>query len=245
VGLGAMTSSVTNNCRAVKTKGIALTSGNSLTVGMGILATEEAARRCHIELVQAQLGIVGIPGNIASAYAILMAPRVKRLTLIPRRTLSSQLALTNLVAQIRAASPETYIEVSDNLAALRSCSLIVTASTSGGGIIQPQHLGDGLVTICDISLPSDVDPLVKEKRPDVLIFQGGDVRLPCNDDFSVSGIDLEPGHVLACMAETMLLGLEGRTEHFSYGPLSPQGVEDALAMADRHGFTLGDLRYKE
>ena len=244
-GLGAYTSSVTNNCRAVQIEGIALTSGNSLTVGMGILATEEAARRCHIELAQAHLGIVGVPGNIASIYAKLMAPRVEHLTLIPRSTPSAPLALANLVAQIRAASPETAIEVSDNLNALRSCSLIVTASTSGGGIIQPQHLGDGLVALCDISFPRDVSPLVKQERPDAFIFQGGDVRLPCNDDFSISGIALEPGHTLACVAETLLLGLEGITRHFSYGPVSRQDVEDALAMAARHGFTLGDLRYKE
>jgi predicted amino acid dehydrogenase len=47
------------------------------------------------------------------------------------------------------------------------------------------------------------------------------------------------------VAETLLLGLEGITRHFSYGPVSRQDVEDALAMAARHGFTLGDLRYKE
>jgi acetylornithine/succinyldiaminopimelate/putrescine aminotransferase/predicted amino acid dehydrogenase len=247
VGLGAMTSSVTNNCKAIDCpKGIVLTSGNSLTVGMGVLATEEAARKYHIALTQACVGIVGVPGNIASTYAILMAPRVKRLILIPGLTRSSQLAVGTLLAQISAASPETEIEVSADLAALRSCSLIVTASTSGGGIIQPEHLGNKLVAICDISFPSDVHPSVRKKRPDVLIFQGGDVCLPYNPDFSLSGIDLPRGHTLACVAEAMLLGLEQRTtEHFSYGRVNPQRVAEAVKMAEDHGFTLGEFLYKE
>jgi hypothetical protein len=37
------------------------------------------------------------------------------------------------------------------------------------------------------------------------------------------------------------MGLEGRTTNGSYGPVSVEEVHAALAMADKHGFTLGDI----
>ena len=244
VGLGAYTSSVTNNCREVHIEGIALTSGNSLTVGMGIEATKKAAGSLGMALSEAHVAVVGVPGNIASTLAVLIAPLVKQLTIISRRNLSSPKALTRLVQQIRAENREISLRLNTNLTALRACSVIVTASTSGGGIILPEHLGNSPILV-DISLPPDVSPEAALERPDARIIQGGDVRLPCNDDFSIRGIALPPGHSPACMAETMLMGFERKTEHGSFGPVTPQGVADALAMAKRHGFTLGALRYKD
>jgi hypothetical protein len=43
------------------------------------------------------------------------------------------------------------------------------------------------------------------------------------------------------MAETLLMGLEGST-HGSVGPVTVEGVRRAMAMADKHGFTLADIR---
>lgn len=46
------------------------------------------------------------------------------------------------------------------------------------------------------------------------------------------------GHeTFGCLAET-LLGLEGATESFSIGALTPDLVRRAAAMAEPHGFTL-------
>jgi len=56
LGLGAYTSIMSGNCQRVKTNGIALTSGNSLTVGMGILALKRSAATMKIALSQARLG---------------------------------------------------------------------------------------------------------------------------------------------------------------------------------------------
>jgi predicted amino acid dehydrogenase len=74
-----------------------------------------------------------------------------------------------------------------------------------------------------------------------MVIKGGVVRLPCNDDFSIGGIPLSKGHVFACMAETLLMGLEEVTTNGSYGPVTVDGVEKAMAMAQKHGFSLGDI----
>jgi predicted amino acid dehydrogenase len=97
------------------------------------------------------------------------------------------------------------------------------------------------VVICDISLPSNVAEDVAQECPNVRVVQGGVVRLPFDDSFAIGGVPLAPGHVFACMAETLLMGLEDQWDHASTGPVSVASVQHAMAMAHKHGFTLADI----
>jgi hypothetical protein len=45
------------------------------------------------------------------------------------------------------------------------------------------------------------------------------------------------------MAETLLMGLEGMTSHGSYGAITPQGVQQMMTLAGKHGFVLADIDY--
>ena len=239
IGLGAYTSIISGNCQRVKTNGIALTSGNSLTVGMGIKALKRSAAKAGIELAAARLGILGATGNIATTYAVMMAREVAELVLIVRDANSPR--LRSVVDQIKTAVPQANITVVSDLTALRNCSLIVTASNTAEPLIQPDHLSHDPVVICDISVPTDVSPDIGTARPNTLVIHGGIVRLPCNEDFIIGGLPLDRGHVYACMAETLLMGLEGITSHGSYGPVEANGVSQALLMAEKHGFELADI----
>jgi acetylornithine/succinyldiaminopimelate/putrescine aminotransferase/predicted amino acid dehydrogenase len=239
VGFGGYTSIVTASCRRVRTNGIALTTGNSLTVGMGVAALREAACEQGIDLKVSRLAVLGATGNIASTYAALMAPEVREVVLVVRSLRSSKLA--PVLARLRVAAPDTVIRVVDDLAALADCPLIVAASNTPRPLIYPNHLGRGPTVICDISLPSNVAEEVASECPNVLVVKGGVVRLPLDKDFAIGGIPLAPGHVFACMAETLLMGLEGTWEHGSIGPVTVEGVQQAMAMAEKHGFTLGDI----
>jgi predicted amino acid dehydrogenase len=84
VGLGGYTSIVTDNGRAVASRDIAVTTGNSLTVGMGLAALEEGARGLGLELGRSTLGVVGAAGNIGQVYARMMARKVGRVILVGR-----------------------------------------------------------------------------------------------------------------------------------------------------------------
>jgi len=240
VGLGGYTSIVTHNCEAVVTPGIELTSGNALTAGMGILALKQAAAQQGIELHSARLAIVGATGNIASIYAAMLAREVAELVLVVRDVTASKVGI--VCNNIRAAAPDIRITVTDDMHKLRGCTLIVTASNAAQPLIHPEHLSDAPTAICDISVPSDVAATVATQKPNVLVLQGGNVRLPHDPDFGIHGVRLEAGHVFACMAETLLMGLEGGTMSGSQGSLSFAGVETALAMAAKHGFSLGGFR---
>jgi len=238
VGFGGYTSIVTASCRRVRTHGIALTSGNSLTVGMGVAALREAARERGIDLGSSRLAVLGATGNIASTYAALMAPEVREIVLVVRKLGSSKVRA--VLAGVRAAAPGARVRVVDDLTALAECPLIVAASSTPEPLIYPEHIGSGPVVICDISLPSNVADAVRLECPNALVVQGGVVRLPLDDDFSIAGIPLAPGHVYACMAETLLMGLEG-SSHGSVGPVTVAGVRSAMAMAEKHGFSLADI----
>ena len=240
IGFGGYTSIISNNCRRVKGDGIGLTTGNSLTTGMGIRALRQAADELGIDMRHASLAVIGATGNIASTYATMIAPTVKELVLVVRTASSPK--LRPLLARLRDVAPHLRVSVVEDIAAISRCQLVVAASNVPEPLIFPRHLADGPVAICDISLPSDVSAEVLAERPDVLVIRGGVVRLPCNDDFSIGGIALPKGHALACMSETLLMGLEGLSSDGSVGSVTEEGVRRTLGWADKHGFRLGDLR---
>jgi acetylornithine/succinyldiaminopimelate/putrescine aminotransferase/predicted amino acid dehydrogenase len=239
LGFGGYTSIVCGNCRRVRSTGIGLTTGNSLTTGMGILALRQAADELGIDMKGASLAVVGATGNIASTYATMIAPNVSELVLVVRSLSSPK--LRSLLARLRVAAPDVRVSVVEDIRAISRCQLIVAASNVPDPLIYPQHLADGPVAICDISLPSDVSPEVLVERPDVLVIRGGVVQLPRNKDFAIAGISLPKGHALACMSETLLMGLEGLSTNGSVGPVTEEGVRRTLRWAEKHGFRLGDI----
>jgi hypothetical protein len=53
----------------------------------------------------------------------------------------------------------------------------------------------------------------------------------------------EQGLCFACMAETMLLGLEGHLEHTSIGSnITPETLALVRRLAEKHGFRVAELR---
>ncbi|KUL53970.1 pyridoxalphosphate dependent aminotransferase, class III [Streptomyces sp. NRRL F-4489] len=95
-GLGMYTSIVTNNCTSLDVPGIALTSGNALTVAMGVQAMERGARD-RFTVADATLAVVGAAGNIASVYSQLFAEKLSRIVLVGSRRDGSARRLRNTV----------------------------------------------------------------------------------------------------------------------------------------------------
>jgi predicted amino acid dehydrogenase len=92
VGLGGYTSIVTGNCQRIRVDGIGLTSGNALTVGVGLTVLQEAAKERGIVLGEARVAIVGATGNIGATYASMIAPEAGSVLLVARELASPRLA---------------------------------------------------------------------------------------------------------------------------------------------------------
>ena len=100
--------------------------------------------------------------------------------------------------------------------------------------------------MCDVAVPRDVDDRVVGERPRAVILKGGVVRAPLGQTLSIEGMNLPPGEVYGCLAETLLMGLAGIGENFSYGPLDPMRVRRIRDLALVHGFALEEhLRQSE
>ncbi|NLA26307.1 MAG: hypothetical protein GX878_02815 [Firmicutes bacterium] len=126
--------------------------------------------------------------------------------------------------------------------ALSGAGIVISATSSREKLIQPGDLKPGAV-VCDISRPPNVSPAVEQERPDVLVIDGGVVKLPGSPDLGWD-FGFPPGLAYACMAETVMLALERRYEHFSLGSsgVNLDSIVQTRQWAARHGFTLADLR---
>jgi fatty aldehyde-generating acyl-ACP reductase len=133
--------------------------------------------------------------------------------------------------------------------AVRRADLVLTATSSTQDVIEPEDLRTGAV-VCEVSLPHDVSRRVAVERPDVLVVEGGNMRVPGEmrwsrvreegEDFDMG---LPRGTALACMSETMLLALENRCESYTLGRgIDLAKVREIDTLADRAGFSLADMR---
>jgi predicted amino acid dehydrogenase len=118
--------------------------------------------------------------------------------------------------------------------------LIVTA-TSGAGkrILDIMRVKPGCV-ITDVARPLDLPPEDVAKRPDVLVIESGEIELP--GDVKMKGIGLPKGVVYACLAETVVLALEGRYETFTVGRnIEWEKVKEIYRLGLKHGMKLATI----
>ncbi|MEV0296906.1 aminotransferase class III-fold pyridoxal phosphate-dependent enzyme [Nocardia sp. NPDC050710] len=229
IGLGGYTSIVTNASRDVVEDAVTVTSGNSLTAA------------CAFEVVRVELtrlapgnrrvGILGAVGNIGAVMAELIAPLADSVTLVGRPGSASR--LRRVAEQLMPTAPGV-VEISEDLASLRECHIVLTATNSAVPLITPDLLAaDHPVLVCDLAVPGDVDPAVSE-RPNITLVSGGRMALPLGQTPPFPETGLPAGVVYACMAETVLLGFEPETASPSYGGLTVAGVRAARELAARH-----------
>lgn len=238
VGLGAFTSIVGDGGITVANNlDIAVTSGNSYTVATAVEGTEKAVTLLGKRLEDCRAVIVGASGSIGSACVRLLSARVKHITLVARHLPP----LEELAEEVMKSS-SCEIAVTDEIhAALREADIVLTVTSALDFIIAPSDLKPGAV-ICDVARPRNVSREVSQKRNDVLVIEGGVISLPGNVNFNFD-FGFPKNTSYACMAETMILALDGRYENFSLGRhLQLDHVETISRLADKHGFKLAGFR---
>ncbi|HEY71817.1 MAG: shikimate dehydrogenase [Chloroflexi bacterium] len=215
---------------------IPVTTGRSLTIAAAVEGLEQAAQHQNIQPQTATVAIVGATGSIGLACAKLLAPTVAELLLVGR----SDSHLAGAEAQIRESGARR-VRSSTNIEAIREADMVLSTTNATRPIILPEHLKHG-AAVCDVALPPDVSPRVTQERDDVLVIDGGVMDVPGEVDFHFN-FGLAPGRAYACMAETMVLALEGRRESYSLGKqIQIERVREIAKLARKHGFRLNDIR---
>ena len=237
LGLGAFTSVVGDGGITVaKNLNIPVTTGDSLTIAMAVRAIRKAAEIMEIPLKIAKVAIIGATGAIGSVCADMLASDVGQLLLIGRR----EEKLHQVADSARSHGCEDVI-VSPDMSQLHEANLIITVTSAVETIIEAKHLREGAI-ICDVARPRDISRQVAEQRPDVLVIEGGMVKVPGPVNFGFD-FGFPPKMAYACMAETIALALERKYESYTLGKdIKLSQVMTIDKIADKHGFKLGGFR---
>jgi predicted amino acid dehydrogenase len=250
LGLGAFTSVVGDGGVTIARRlAMPVTTGNSLTVAVAIAALEAAVEGTSrprlglsppkgrsngsLAMENATAAVVGGSGSIGLACAEMLAPLVGKLILVGRR----EIRLSPARAHAEAAGAVGRVRISTRLEDIREADLVLSATSAAQPLIQPHHLKKNAI-VCDVALPPDVSPAVRRERKDVSIIDGGIVDVPGHVDFGFD-FGLPAGRAYACMAEVMVLALEGRYESYSLGQrVETEKVREIAQLARKHGFLL-------
>ncbi len=231
VGLGSMTGIVGGHGEYMADHSpIPVTTGNSLTVFAAVENLLGACRELDIDLSRETLAVVGIPGSIATAAATILAPCCKSLLLVARRPSARA---TTIAAQLGA-------EISSDIPKTLSRARVVLSATSSGGCIEQKWLRPGCL-MCDVGVPTDILGS-RPTRSDCLILTGGLSGVPETMSLDSMYLWFHGGAMPSCLAETMVLALEDRTECFSLGrSLDPVRIEEIGRRAEAHGLTFSRM----
>jgi predicted amino acid dehydrogenase len=94
--------------------------------------------------------------------------------------------------------------------------------------------------ITDVARPLDLPPEEVAKRPDVLVIESGEIEVP--GELQCKNIGLPKNVVYACLAETIVLALEGRFENFTVGrQIEWEKVQEIYKMGLKHGMKLAAI----
>jgi predicted amino acid dehydrogenase len=181
--------------------------------------------------------VVGATGSIGSACARLLVRAAEEVYLVSPETAK----LLALKESILKDTPDAKLYLSARADKdLPEMDMIVTA-TSGAGkkVLDIMKVKPGCV-ITDVARPLDLPPEEVAKRPDVLVIESGEIQLP--GDVKMKNIGLPKGVAYACLAETIVLALEGRFENYTVGrSIEWEKVHEIYRLGLKHGMKLAAI----
>jgi predicted amino acid dehydrogenase len=246
MGLGAFTKVVGDAGVTVARRArIPITTGNSYSASGALWAAHDAMRRMGLvklhpvdKHVMAKTMVIGATGSIGSVSARLLAMAFEEVVIAGR----NMKKLERLKASILKDTPNAKIVCSTDYDELLGDMDMIVTSTSGAGkkILDITKVKPGCV-ITDVARPLDLPPEEVAKRPDVLVIESGEIELP-DTVKGLKDIGLPENVVYACLAETIVLALEGRFEVFTIGRDTEwEKVKEIYKLGLRHGMKLAAI----
>lgn len=245
MGLGAFTKVVGDAGVTVAKKApLPITTGNSYSASGALWAAHDALRKLGIAdvdengRIRGKAMVVGATGAIGSVCARLLAQASDELYLVS----PEHAKLLAIKQSIEKENPRAVLHVAakaDDY--LSEMDLIVTATSAAGQkVLDIMKVKPGCV-ITDVARPLDLSAEDVAKRPDVLVIESGEVELP-GDNVQMKNIGLPKGVAYACLAETVVLALEGRYETFTVGRnIEWEKVKEIYQLGLKHGMRLATI----
>jgi predicted amino acid dehydrogenase len=246
MGLGAFTKVVGDaGITVARRSRIPVTTGNSYSASGALWAAADAMKRMGLvpvpgkgKRVPAKTMVIGATGSIGSVSARLLAMAFDEVVVAGR----DMKKLEELKASILEDTPDARVVCATDYDALLGDMDMIVTSTSGAGkkILDITKVKPGCV-ITDVARPLDLPPSEVAKRPDVLVIESGEIELPTKVR-GMKSIGLPPNVIYACLAETIVLALEGRFEVFTIGRDTEwEKVKEIYKLGLRHGMKLSAI----
>jgi predicted amino acid dehydrogenase len=244
MGLGAFTKVVGDaGVTVAKKADIPITTGNSYSASGALWAGADAVRRMGIikiepgKKIAAKTMVLGASGAIGSVCCRLLAKAFDEVILAGRNTAK----LLALQQSILEETPGVTLKITTKPDRYLGDMDVIVTATSGAGkkILDITRVKPGCV-ITDVARPLDLSPEDVAKRPDVLVIESGEIELPGNPE--MKNIGLPKKVVYACLAETIVLALEGKYEIFTVGrEIEWEKVREIYKMGLKHGMKLAAI----
>lgn len=246
MGLGAFTKVVGDaGVTVAKRSPLPITTGNSYSASGALWAAHDALLRLNLlpapkgkERIKFKAMVVGATGAIGSVCVRLIAKVADEVYLVSPETAK----LLALKASILKETPDAKLFLSAKADKdIAEMDMIVTA-TSGAGkkVLDIMQVKPGCV-ITDVARPLDLPASEVAKRPDVLVIESGEIQLP-GENIQMKNIGLPKGVAYACLAETIVLALEGRFENFTVGrAIEWEKVREIYKLGLKHGMKLAAI----
>ena len=246
MGLGAFTKVVGDaGITVARRASIPITTGNSYSASGALWAAADAMRRMGLikpakgsKRVPAKTMVIGATGSIGSVSARLLAMAFDEVVIAGRDIKK----LNELRDSILRDTPDARVISSTDYDSLLGDMDMIVTSTSGAGkkILDITKVKPGCV-ITDVARPLDLPPEEVAKRPDVLVIESGEIELPTPVK-GMKSIGLPKNVIYACLAETIVLALEGRFEVFTIGRDTEwEKVKEIYKLGIKHGMKLAAI----
>lgn len=245
MGLGAFTKVVGDAGATVARRApLPITTGNSYSASGALWAARDALLRLRLlpapkpgEKIAMKAMVVGATGAIGSVCARLLAMAAEEVYMVSPETAK----LLAVKESILADTPDAKLFLSSRADKdIADMDMIVTA-TSGAGkkVLDIMKVKPGCV-ITDVARPLDLPPSEVAKRPDVLVVESGEIQLP--GEVEMRNIGLPRNVAYACLAETIVLALEGKFESYTVGrDIEWAKVREIYRLGLKHGMKLAAI----
>ncbi len=245
MGLGAFTKVVGDAGATVARRApLPITTGNSYSASGALWAARDALLRLRLVPPPKPGGkmamkamVVGATGAIGSVCTRLLAMAAEEVYMVSPETAK----LLSLKESILQETPDARLFLSSRADKdIADMDMVVTA-TSGAGkkVLDIMKVKPGCV-ITDVARPLDLPPSDVARRPDVLVIESGEIQLP--GDVKMKNIGLPENVAYACLAETIVLALEGKFESFTVGrDIEWEKVREIYRLGLKHGMKLAAI----
>ena len=233
IGLGSLITSVTDGGRWIAQQPnvhAIITHGDTYAAVIAEEGIEKILSLCHFNPNKTKIAVVGAYGLIGREITKILAKKGFPLILIEKTNekvnlIKEELKELNLESKISLASTD--------LKKILPADLVITTTSHPSALLRSEYLKRGAI-IYDIAQPMNVSPKLIEERPDIIKIDG--------DYVDINGIDLRfnmgppKGTTFACLAETMMMALEGEDEHH-IGEIHESYLEKTKEWGSKYGFS--------